>query len=997
MTLLQEFLVNGGAGIAIEGASALRRFLVEEYFRRDQLDRLLLLFEDEFGDETGISRAEFLHWREDEGLRCGLEGTLGLSSGTSISSEELAGLIATQLPADRGFAPDLAERISAYAERAAPLTVDSLKESTGLITDRLGQIDSKVDAVLDYFKDSRWRERERLGEAILRGPLAHANAQELIEEAQRLAESDPTIAAEAMLEACERLRDVGIVSVAETYEEQAADLLVKAEDAVRARRLLMEVAAARLGRGSELARQTVARLNELREGKPEWLDELLEAYLYWPLDPQGAAQSAAVAARSGELPETWFVMVLELLLLLEEYELILELTDEAPSNGELGHRIRLCAAEAGGFARDDDRAWQQLLDWTRGSSDAEVVGIVWQRRGHYRAMLDDVEGAVAAYRLAMASWGRLPGAEEQVAEGYYCILNINLRAGRLTDERELLPLAADLRGDSNLPGARAERLEYTGMSQLLESKYREALLSYSRSLLIHRRTGSFQGVVKLREQLGELNQKVDEHLAAIAHFVAAGKGKEARGIARECPLEALEEMLALDGPGWRRAAEYSVIAEVGEEMSADFAAGNLPQILVDAREPFAGFFAPSVSVSGRLALGSLALKIEDRELRDRALELLREDLEHSFVENTRSAARALALGTELGIWNETERLIDAFLADPSVSGLTPGWAAGLAAENEAAIEKLKQGAREGSISALYALALLELESDDEIPLSTEPELVRRCNEYVSERDLKSVRRTPAGPGHTGSVSVGFGTDLTPVGVAANFCDPDVRADLVEGLIELIGSAEEPENHRSSGVAALFQLAPSLSEEQAIRVVAVLRPMAEGSYPTSPWDGNNDHPFSAIRVSLHVNESLRAAALQLTAKLFERFPALRGDWLQPLIEVALMSPEPLVVRAGLSAVKSLSALELLPVVEPHLGAGQAQVRADALRAWVAVDQPLPALGLGLAEDQAPLVRMTLAEHIDRLSPEQAVEVRAALSADRDPVIRHKANLAGAGVP
>jgi hypothetical protein len=996
VTLLQDFLVNGGAGIAVEGASALRRFLMEEYFRRDQVDRLLLLFEDEFGDEAGISRAEFLHWREDDNLRCGLEGILGLPSGTPLPGEEMAGLIATQLPADRGFASDLAERISAYAERAAPLTVDSLKESTGLITDRLGQIDNKVDAVLDYFKDSQWRERERLGEAILRGPLAHANAQELIEEAQRLAESDPTTAAEAMLDACGRLRDAGIVTVAETYEEQAADLLVKAGEASSARQLLMEVAAARLGRGSELARQAVARLKELREGKPEWLDELLEAYLYWPLDPQGAAQSAAAAARGGELSETWFVMVLELLLLLEEYELILELTDEAPSDGELGHRIRLCAAEAGGFARDDDR-WQQLLDWAQGRSDPEVAGIVWQRRGHYLAMLDDVEGAVAAYRLAMAAWGRLPGAEEQVAEGYYCILNINLRAGRPTNGRELLPLAADLRGNSSLPGARAERLEYTGMSQLLESKYREALFSYSRSLLIHRRTGSFQGVVKLREQLGELNQKVGEHLAAIAHFLAAGKGKEARRIARECPLESLEEMLALDGPGWRRAAEYSVIAEVGEEMSSDFAAGHLPQILIDAREPFGGFFAPSVSVSGRLALGALALKIEDRELRGRALDLLRGDLEHSFVENTRSAARALALGTELGIWDETERLMDAFLADPSVSGLTPGWAAGLAAENETAIAKLKQGARGGSVSALYALALLELESDDETPLSAEPELVRRCNEHASKRDLKSVRRTPAGSGHTGSVSVGFGTNLNPVGAIANFCDPAVRADLVDGLIELIGSAEEPENHRSSGVAALFQLAPSLGEEQAIRVVAVLRPMAEGSYPASPWDGNNDHPFSAIRVSLHVNESLRAAALQLIAILFERFPMLRSDWLRPLIGVALMSPEPLVVRAGLSAVKSLSALEFLPVVEPHLGADQAQVRADALRAWVAVGQPLPALGLELAEDQAPLVRMTLAEHIVCLSPEQAAEVRAALSADRDQMIRHKAKTAGAGVP
>lgn|GEM_PF-6761116 len=996
MSLLQDFLVNGGAGVALEGASTLRRFLVEEYFSRDQLDRLLLLFEDEFGAEAGISRAEFLRWREDEELRRGLEGVLGLLSGTLLPSEELAGLVARHLPADGESSSDLAGRVSSFAEEAAPLTVDSLKESTGLLASRVNHVDGKVDAVLDYFKDSQWRERERLGEALLRGPIAHANAQELIEEAQRLAESNPAAGAEAMLEACARLRDAGIASVAETYEEQAADLLVKAEDATRARRLLMDVAAARLGRGSELARQTVARLNEFRDGKPKWLDDLLEAYLYWPIDPQGATESVAAAVRSGELSDTWFVMVLELLVLLEEYELILELADQAPVDGELSHRIRLCVAEAGGFARDDDHVWHELLDWVRGCPDPEVAGLVWQRRGFHLAMLDNVEGSVAAYRLAMASWSRLPAAEEQVAESYYCILNLSLFSGRETDERQLLPLAADLRGDSSLPGARAERLEYTGMSQLLESKFREALLSYSRSLLIHRRTGSFQGVVRLRAQLGELNRKVDEHVAAIAHFLAAGKGKEARGIARDCPLEALEELIRLDRPEWRRAAEYSVIAEVGEEMSADYAAGHLPQILIDVRKPFESFFSPSVSVSGRLALSALALTIDDRELRDRALEVLREELDHSFVENTRAAARALALGTEIGIWDESERLIDAFLADPSVSGLTPGWAAGLAAESEAAVAKLKQGACEGSVSALYALALLELEAGDKTPLTAEPELIRRCNEYVSERELKSVRRTPAGPGQAGGVSVGFGTDLNPVGVIANFCDSAVRADLVEGLIELIGSAEEPEIHRSSGVGALFQLAPSLDEEQVVRVVAAVRPMAKGSYPASPWDGNDDHPFSAIRVSLHVNESLRAAALQLIAKLYERFPALRGDWLQPLIKVALMSPEPLVTRAGLSAARSLPSLELLPIIEPHFGAPQANVRADALRAWVAAGQPLPAPGLALAEDQAPLVRMTLAEHIDRLSSEQAAEVRAVLSGDRDRVIRRKAQLADAGV-
>lgn len=42
MSVLQEFLLNGGAGLAVEALVGVREFVAREYLSRDPLDRLLL-------------------------------------------------------------------------------------------------------------------------------------------------------------------------------------------------------------------------------------------------------------------------------------------------------------------------------------------------------------------------------------------------------------------------------------------------------------------------------------------------------------------------------------------------------------------------------------------------------------------------------------------------------------------------------------------------------------------------------------------------------------------------------------------------------------------------------------------------------------------------------------------------------------------------------------------------------------------------------------------
>jgi tetratricopeptide (TPR) repeat protein len=857
-------------------------------------------------------------------------------------------------------------------------------------------LNGRRDSVLDLFHDQDWREREGLGEALLQGPLTHAKAQELIEDAQRLAEADPLAAARSMQAACVRLREVGIGTIAESYEEQAAELLLSAGRGDEAVEILIALAGARLDRGSDLAQRTVRRIEGITQAKPDWLDPLLQALLYWPIDPEGSLKECVALAGKTGIPPVWLRRIFELLVVHEKWEEILEIAAVVDLGTEsIDFRITLCIAEARFSVDGDDDGWLELLDWAARQSDSRIAGFVWQRRGHHLAMRDEVDSAIAAYRNAMRAWSRAPEGEEQVAEGYYCILNICSRAARKPPDPKLMPLASELRGDSDFPGARAERLEQVGMSQRLAGRLRESVFSYSRSLLIHRAAGDFYGVVRLRELLAGLEEEAGENLAALSDYLAAGQAKEATHLARGVDRAGLLDRLRLVGPTWVRAAEYRVIASVGEELPADFVARVAPRMIADSALPFEGFMGPSVSVSARLGLAAIASKIGADD-RDAALRILREDLEHSFAENTEAAAKALAMGSELGLWDEVSALVEATLSDRSHTGLGSAWLARQAVERDDIAARLKRAALDGNRSALVALA--EGELDAGVPLiSSSRKLVELCEEIITSRDLSSVHRTPAAPGRRPEVRVDFGVDLSFLGLIANFCHHKARSSLVSGLLGVVLDAGEPENHRSSAVAALLELTPSLDEEEGRRVIDVLRPLAAGDYPAAPLDQDEDHPFSAIRVSMHIDGSLKAAALQSVGRLLKRFPELGGEWFPPLLFAALVDDVARVQRAGLLAAAEHPGLVPTVLITRALQSERPFVRANALRAWVATGKELPDDALALTSDEAPIVRMTLAELGADLPDVQRADLLTELSADPHPLVSFRAGLVSGRAP
>jgi hypothetical protein len=984
MGIIQDFLSGGSAEVAVRAALAL-----PDFFRRDHLGRTLVLLHEEFGGEADLERSAVVGWRTDTDLAAAFSPALSGRT-TPASEERLATLIKERLVrSSEDDRAELARRIAASAPAAARLAVTDLSEAVSLLGNQIEQ-SSRVVESLPGLLTGGDRGPDRPAEALVRGPLEHANARELIEEANRLATADPERAARVTLEACERLDASRLAAIAESYRERAAELLVEAQHQEEAAGILAAVVDARLDRGSELVRATIEQLRKVVPQEREWLASSRYARLSWPSDADGAADVLLDAARREDVDAALVAHCATFLTFLERHEDVIQIT-ERWRDGALATGARceieiaaLEAAEALGRPGADE-AWSRLLDWAEANWGNPDAAIVWQRRGLQLALADRVDEAVEAYRNAMRLWTRVDGADEQLGDAFYCIQAVSLNAARDPVDYNLWPLAAELRGSGDLPVARAEHLDHRAMQQRLDGRLRQAWHSYSRALLVHRRSGSLQGMLSVHQRLGELMEQAGEPLEALQHYIWAGKGKEAKRPARKCEFGGVEEALTLTGPAWQRAVAYEVINEVGEELSTAFATRHAATMRRDAAARPSGWRGPDVRSAARRALFAVSLQLEDED-RDAALEAMREDLVQSWPANREAASRAMALGTDLGLWDETETLLEVFLIDPSMSGVSAEWVATRAVDSPAVVERLRAAVVDGNDHALEALAVAErLEPR---ALFDAQALRDAATGYVARsRELRSVRHIDR-PDGTSEVSVGLGGSLVELGLIGGFADEEARTALLERLIDVVGEAEEPELHRASAVAALGQLAAGLGN-RAIEMVEWARPLAFGDYPASPWDEDRDHPLSAIRFSRHQPGALRAQAIMLIARVRELHPGIALEWYARMVREALGDSSHLVNAAGLAAAERASATEYLVHIEPHFQHERPAVRTAAISAWASSGRELPSGGSQLVRDSAPRVRMALVNSVSFLPDPQRRELLDQLQDDRDCYIRTKA--------
>lgn len=969
--------VAGGAGRALTYGL---KGVIKEFLKSDAEDRLLLLLGDTLRDKYGTKRGQFKHWKKNPEIEDLLGRCIYRDCGDSSRPAGFNHAIARQLQVDK--LPELASNPRQIVDvlwQLAPLTVDSYAEGVAVVLNQIeaSQSENREDlrairSLLERSSDSS------AGEALVRGPAEHANADKLVSDAEEVAEANPENAVSMLLDASEKLRKHGLYVGAESVEQRAAEILEKIPDrSAEALNLRIQVARDQMNRGSGLAQSTFGSIERSDVEKPEWFGNWMNGMRHWPIVPDQARKDLLTVVRSDDSPLWAMADAAEVLLLLDGVSEARHQLLGAADESEDGIRIKLCLADA------DHEDWDDLVAIAARSSN-EMAAIIYARHGRHLAHRDQSAESVESLEKSMDKWSRVPNADEQIASAFYSAQIVAQTSQDLADHLnfDLWPLAYELRSPVDFPEARGNALETQGMSNRLNDRPREAVIAYATALLVYRKSGSLNSEANIHQRLGELHESIEEYDTAIRHYINAGKGESAKKIARKCDLEKLEEDMDLTVPSWHRVAIYSILGEIGEVVSPSYVERNLEKILSDVEDP-------TPKMTGLITMGSVALSTVSTSVpegeRHRVRALVVDQVTNHLGHNEKAAARALELGTEMGIWDESELLLDVYLEEPNVGAVDAGWIADVANRNESIASQMKEAARAGSTRALYALSIADIKLHEARHL-TPSEMQELCDNYVRSRLGQSSVED-----EDGTVTVS-GIHLDRVGSIALRSTPEVQGELVDDTLRIVTSANETENFRASAMSTLDDLVPSLSDEKAVEVADVVSRLAAGEYILHAADHNHDHPFSAARISLHVEGYLQACSTQCAASLEKRMPGIVPD-LKDIVLTGLSDTRFTVIRGALIAAEYVPEREYSGLLMQLAGSDKAMIRSRAFAAINAGEVAAESFARKLARDPAPLVRAEVLDAVLERNDPWAQEILRDFEADPDAYLRMKARQAG----
>lgn len=985
MSVIAALLLGEAPDVAFGAAKAAYKAFIKE----DSLGRLLVVLQTDFGKEADLQWDVFKSWRTDHDF-CEFVREVFAGERSAAEPDDVAALAALIAPHLLRTPPesveDLAHRMAEAALKVAPRIVEGGGEATQLLAGRLDGTEGRILRAIENLAADQDAPSDLAG-ALVVGPLVHIGAIGEVEAAERrAAEGEQILAAEQLLGVVEQLEAQRLWVAGESLKERAATLLAGGGEVNRAVALLVDVADARVARGSKWAVEAVSKTVRAIGG-PEWIADGLEARVLWPERPQALEQLKNAAEQSSDTAShtKWLAAYVDLLFLHGKFQDIVDATPEVCTSDHHGDGLmisldRLEAVEflSGPAAVEQD--WQTLLRALDQVGDHFDAALAYQRRGVVLTRREDLPGAEDAYRRAIGHWSSVPGYEEQAADALFSMQAAFVFNARIdVPDQDLRPLAAALRGDSVTPVAQADQLVAEGMSLRLRGDLPDARQAYWLAYAIQRRAGSLAGLHASGAVLAELYEHADERIAALSLYLDVGNGKKAAEMAAGLAPEVLTDCLGLRLPRWERAAVYHVIAQVGRTLPAVFVATIVKQLLDEAKGTPDAFVAPQPVAGARGALGAVALACPP-ELLNEVFVQLRDQLWAEAIDTIRSSALALILAANAGLTDDIDDLVRLYLSDPYNMGVDPQWIAQRASESADLAERLISEAAGGNAGALQALAMTDL-------IAGNPDLRERCSEAVrraAEMQTVTEKRSD------GMVETSFamGIHLETPGVLARYADDESRAGLVSRIMAMLDDRREPEDNRASGVGAIFNMAATLSAEQASEIADVLEPIALGRYALSPMDKNDNHPLSRWQISLHIPNRLRTAALTTLARIAASHPEVdRGRLQDAVVRAAADGPES-VLAAALRASALVPEITLPFAPESALASASIEVRRSALDAWRARNDGLPSgqMLAALQSDPDTHARVELLETAAASTEPASDDVLQALSADPDSYVR-----------
>lgn len=832
-------------------------------------------------------------------------------------------------------------------------------------------------------------------DALVAGPLEHAGMSEPEAAARECEAGDPGRAAALYAEVADGLLGTGYEPLANIYAQRAADLYAQVHDNARAATVLTDVLRREIQSGSERAPYTAHHLLELMPEGQRWRARALEAIADWPSALGEATErlhtaiehlrSDSVESENDEQLE-FTAALIELLCIGERFQKALEISDaldDVPLS--VGPRLRIAldridAVEAVHGPAAADAGWCRVREFVDGLDEGgEAAAAAWQRRGVVLTERGDVADAREAFRQAVRCWRRVAGFDDQVREAYFASQVVGALNGQFSPEGEAIrPWAASLRGHENTPAHRADRLEEAGMSYRLRKKFPDALRSYWLAYAEHRRVGNLRGQMFCLELLGELNVTADHLGDAVWTYLRAGKDGEAASAARAAPMQEVGDALDVGRVRWRRAASCSVIAAVGRTLPHEVLASIQEPILAEAQRDVESLVGPEPIVRAQEALAAIVFGVAP-EVRDQAIQRLRELALDLFIGSTRPAIDALILLTNAHVSDETETLLEAFLDDSALRGVSPIWLGERLTDHPDAAAAVILAAKSGGRDALQVAAVAGLPEHDhglaaacasnvQIVIDSEP------METVHE-DGRSYRRVGMG-----------GYEMS--GVLAKFCPAQMRVAFAEKMSSIMLDDDLPLMNRASAANALFNVAGALDGQQANRLAYAIMPILVGKFDLSDWDpAGPPDAFARFQISQPGPGYLQGSALSAWSMLRRQAdddPARD----ERIILDALASGTPSVVAAALDALARMSHVPMPSAVIAGLMHPESEVRASAIGTQISRNHTAPPEPLlsRLVQDESVNVRLTLLIHADQLSAEARRDLLERFTSDRDAYVR-----------
>lgn len=823
-------------------------------------------------------------------------------------------------------------------------------------------------------------------DAVLRGPLAMANAQELLDEANQLVTDDPAAALARYRDMQGRLASAGFPGHAAEFDNTVAELCVRTGEESAAIRLLFDALWAAERAGDALRASRVVRTLRELAGFGEFgptgtqeartptlgaafeLADFVENHLNQPTPTRIELPAEAVAlVDAGDRART-VLFAAEQALANDDFTWVTSHQEQiesaaaevAATHEDVAVRLRLTVADATG-------EWAALLRAARTGMRRDHKALTLARRARFKALQADFKEADDIWSEAIGE-GCLAHRHKDAADWLYSQRFISNRyRGILEDQWHPLAQAlSDLPTQSRIVTT-ADDCRERALAALNYERPRVAAINLRRQLLDAIRSGSLNDEIDARRLLGQTYCKT-ENLELAAYYAVQGGDYEGARKAAAAFGDTYHDVTELmKGPlSWVVASALQFAAEQADLIPDDELDTVVELAFTAINDAMSGtrvespILSPQMYLSAYGLLAALAERLSAAHAQA-VLEMLTDAviLEEHHYRRTDESHVEIAAGIARAYVGELHTLALDQLVGLYARGAHPFRAATrntLVANLDQIRDRLQQMADQDHHEAAAILGYAD-------------------RDHVSPEAAQAAAQRLCEPTSNGPNGFSVGTGAVNDSLLAAVLPVNERIACIEMLMSNAASPYEGSSNRDSYLVAASNLVDDLDEE--IRRQFFIAALDFAAHPplsqVDAFNASMRNPLGGMRINDRSDS--RPAAAFLAARLANT-PEERRQVRDSVLRLV-----------GVGTDEDYRVTTVLQVVQGELGEsatflaqGGWTLRSLAAILWAKSTDLPEELGVTLSQDCDVRVRRALARELSDKDDERSADVRAVLEAD-----------------